>query len=354
MGFNTIMEKAKTTMARRRAEKLNEIFSDVIADAPAHFPRPRVLAPLANKGGVGKTMTSRIVAEAIALHIAPKLKVPNNRVLICDLDPQCNLSSRYLTMEIARMKPGDLRSPYVPPKHPDLDGVVPDDEAFSSITDVVYREGPIPYTTHIPHLDVVPAWGLGISEIETIRADSIDYKIAMDEMRKWVASPEIAEKYCLIVLDTAPRLNLLTAMTLRAATHVYIPYRPEPQGLQGVGVMMSAISDEAIDARPASDPLKLLGIFPNAVDRRTVLHRNFLQYLYDNYDLRDYITSCLFSDLKAHYAESDYLGRDPADLLQTNPESKVFSEVTEAVREFAWALGFLRNRHVEPALSATA
>lgn len=336
-----------SALARRREESLKRLFSDIISDAPTSFSRPRVLAPMANKGGVGKTLTSRIIGEAIALHISPKLSVPNNRVLICDLDPQCNMSSRYLQMACSEMMPGDLRSPYVPPAHPDLVKKLPDGQNFSAITDILFADhDPKPYPTGIEHLDVVPAWGAGITELETFKNGSPDYRLAVSRMREWVASPEVAEKYCLVILDTAPRLNILSSMALRASTHVYIPYRPEPQGLQGLSVMLHAISDEALDVRPEGDPLKLLGIFPNAVDTRTTLHGSFLKYILENEELKHYVTSCRFSDLKAHYAESDYVGRDPADLLQSDPSSKPFAEVADAVREFAWVLGFLEHRRI--------
>lgn len=355
MGLKAMLNNAMTALAKKRHNRLNELFSDVIADAPASFTRPRVLAPLANKGGVGKTLTSRIFAESVALHICPKLTTANNRVLVIDLDPQCNMSSRYLKMERSEMMPNDLRSPYIPPMHPELEKVSPSTPSYSAVTDILFSDrDPIPYETDIPHLDVVPAWGAGIDQIARFESGSGHDVMAMERMKEWLSSPEVSAKYCLVIIDTAPALNLLTSMALRSATHVYIPYKPEPQGMQGVSVMLDVISTEALDVRAPNDPLRLLGILPNAVDKRTTLHRDFLQYFQDNDELREYVTNCFFSDLKAHYAESDYVGRQPGDLLNSHPDSKVFLEVSAAVREFSWSLGFLETRESSTPLVKSA
>lgn len=345
MELKAMLNKAMSSLAKRRDAQVQQLFSDVIKQAPASFPRPRVLAPFANKGGVGKTLTCRIFAEAFAVHVSPRLETANNRVLVIDLDPQCNMSSRYLRMERTEMLPNDVRSPYVPPTHPDLADKGEDEKRFSAVSDILFAtHDPIPYETSIDHLDVVPAWGIGIDEMTRFATGSGDSDMAIKRMREWLASPAIAERYCLIVIDTAPALNLLTSMALRAATHVYIPYKPEPQGMQGVSVMLDVISTESLDVRSPSDPLKFIGILPNAVDLRTTLHNNFLDYLTKNEDFQDYVTSCFFSDLKAHYAESDFIGRAPGDLLESHPDSKVFLEVSKAVREFGWVLGFLESR----------
>ena len=53
----------------------------------------KIIAVVNNKGGVGKTTTSRILAEYFSI-------VKNERVLALDMDPQANFSNRYLKMEI--------------------------------------------------------------------------------------------------------------------------------------------------------------------------------------------------------------------------------------------------------------
>ena len=52
----------------------------------------RVLAIVQNKGGVGKTTVARILTEYFGMQ--------GIRVLGIDLDPQCNFSRRFLTMQL--------------------------------------------------------------------------------------------------------------------------------------------------------------------------------------------------------------------------------------------------------------
>ena len=77
----------------------------------------RIIAVVNNKGGVGKTTTSRILAEYFSI-------VKNERVLALDMDPQANFSNRYLKMEI---------DPYqqegrIPPLHSNYDPNAPEDK----------------------------------------------------------------------------------------------------------------------------------------------------------------------------------------------------------------------------------
>ena len=53
----------------------------------------KIIAVVNNKGGVGKTTTSRFLAEYFSI-------VKNEKVLAIDMDPQANFSNRYLKMEI--------------------------------------------------------------------------------------------------------------------------------------------------------------------------------------------------------------------------------------------------------------
>lgn len=48
----------------------------------------KILVISNNKGGVGKTFTSKTLAEYAVI-------VKNKKVLLIDLDPQCNLSRRF-------------------------------------------------------------------------------------------------------------------------------------------------------------------------------------------------------------------------------------------------------------------
>ena len=96
-----------------------------------------VLAVLNQKGGVGKTTVSSVLAE----YASVKLGL---RVLVVDLDMQCNSSDYWVGMEPAPTATGGQ----LPPRHPDYDGD-PEIEERSSVADTFFGKASLPYPTFI-------------------------------------------------------------------------------------------------------------------------------------------------------------------------------------------------------------
>jgi len=93
----------------------------------------KIIAFVNNKGGVGKTTCSKIMAEYLS-------KVKKMSVLGINFDPQCNFSHQYLQMEIDPVAPEGL----IPPIHPDYNPEDVDDvewEGRSSIAEIFYGQG---------------------------------------------------------------------------------------------------------------------------------------------------------------------------------------------------------------------
>lgn len=232
------------------------------------------------KGGVGKTTTSRVLAQAIAeAHDFNKGKP----VLVIDLDPQANTSRRWQLMQT--LANGDK----IPKPHPNLADSQP---GYSSICDLwleILGEpaffAPDPYETTNPLIHVVPAHEPLMSEAMIVpKADRPKLGHAM---RKWLRDEladdvgyRLADRYCCVIIDTQPSKTPLIDAALMAATHCYIPFIPEPQSVDGVFSIISYV--HSLSSQRGSDvPLELLGLLPNLV-QDTRLHNLHLKKLRDH------------------------------------------------------------------------
>jgi chromosome partitioning protein len=258
-----------------------------------------VIAPTNNKGGVGKTKISILLAEYFSL----KLK---KRVLGIDLDPQCNFSQRFLKMEIDPSAPQGL----MPPMHSDYD---PNDtncddwDGRSSIADIFFSPGVIPYPTYIENLDIAPGHADKLLKAEAVRRNEIVERV-YNHLHLFVNDPQVKEAYDVIIIDTAPSKGPLTISAVRAATHILIPSVMEEQPIQGVYGMLQLWMQESLRRDPLQS-LKLIGILPNMF-RATKLHSDMLSNLRENDALSKFVMPVQLGQRTA-YAEADVEGAVP-------------------------------------------
>lgn len=254
------------------------------------------------KGGVGKTTTTRVLAQALALD---KGFTKGKPILIIDLDPQGNTSRRW---KLLRTDPVNGSYPIT---HPELEGGSPD---YSSVCDLWLSiltamgvEGlgesvfPLPYETESNSMiHVVPAheklmtYAMSVPLSERLNLGSA--------LRQWLRSDEIKEAYSCVIIDTQPSKSALIDAALAAATHVYIPFVPEPQSVDGVFSILSYIflqqQNRGIDV-----PLTMLGLLPNMVTN-TMLHNSILNSFRKNEHVGKHLMPVKFGRRIA-YAESD-------------------------------------------------
>jgi len=222
-----------------------------------------VVVPTNYKGGVGKTLSSRVLTQGIASFSAMNGGKP---VLVIDLDSQGNTSRRYDLLEA--LPDGSMQ----PKPHPELVG---EDVPYSSCCDLWLNllggsdyYAPIPYETANPLIHVVPAHEELMRQLVKVPDERVPELGAA--LQKWLRSEEISEKYCCVIIDTAPAKTALIDAALVAATHVYIPFIPEPQSIDGVLSIISYVV-RFMQSRRNDVPLNLLGLLPNLV-MKTSLH----------------------------------------------------------------------------------
>ena len=155
--------------------------------------KTRIIAVANHKGGVGKTTTVATLGSIFA-----KVGV---RVLMVDLDAQCNLTDTFLS---------EVEGPTVY-------------EVFKDRRD--YRP-----TRIKDGLDILPA-SLDMSALDLIIGGQFEKeRILSDVLEKM----NISERYDLVLLDCPPSLGLVTVNALVAADEVYVPIAPEVYPLKGL------------------------------------------------------------------------------------------------------------------------
>lgn len=276
-----------------------------------------VLAVLNQKGGVGKTTVSSIIAEYAAI-------TRNLNVLIVDLDMQCNSSDYWVGMEPAPNATGGQ----LPPRHPDYDGD-PYVEERSSIADTFYGKAALPYTTYIDPDNGFPGKVevlLGHPErLERINSefDNASGRIDTEVIQRIgtvIHQDAIVEDYDIVILDTGPSRNPVFRSALRAATHTIIPFEPEEKSLQGINAMLQAITSENF-ARNPDDEVKLVGLLPNKVRAGTRIHSSTLEMLRE--DLEQIMCpEDIFLPQSTAFPERDIKGITPKSIFQITSSHK--------------------------------
>ncbi|MBA1280296.1 ParA family protein [Stutzerimonas stutzeri] len=253
------------------------------------------------KGGVGKTTTSRVLAQAMAEDASFNHGKP---VLVIDLDPQGNTSRRWQLLQT--LHDGSR----IPKPHPALADEQP---GYSSVCDLWLgllgmgnSLAPEPYPTSNPLIHVVPTHEDLMNEAMLVpKADR--HKLG-HIMRGWLrddgAEPgnRLSDKYCCVIIDTQPSKTPLIDAALQAATHCYIPFIPEPQAVEGVYSIISYV--HSLSSQRGSDvPLELLGLLPNMV-QSTRLHNLHLKKLRTHHVFGNYLMPVKLSR-RIGYSETD-------------------------------------------------
>ncbi|MBQ0023990.1 MAG: ParA family protein [Prevotellaceae bacterium] len=200
------------------------------------------IAILNFKGGVGKTTT--------AINLGAALAKSKKKVLLIDLDGQCN-TSMTLNYNV-----GDGETIY--------DALADKDENTE-----------IPVYEYQKNMDFVPA-SIQLGEIEV----EIANRERKEEILKRLVAP-IEQAYDFIIIDCPPSEGILNKNAMALVEEVIIPVNGEPYALQGIANMQKRI-----------ERIKKI-INPNL---------NIMGYLFTQYDMRLGIHKQLLRDMKDAFA----------------------------------------------------
>lgn len=238
-----------------------------------------------NRGGVGKSTT----AQTLAIGLAQKHK----KVLLIDLDPQCNTSGTFKV-----------------------------DKAPNNIYKVLKNECDIRDAIYSNNVIDLISGSLELSRADDeFKRDAYFYK-----MHKLIKEQldKIKNNYDFIIIDTAPNLSLMTTNAIYSSDYVLIPMLADIYSIQGLSVINKQIQDikEGTDNKKVS----IIGLLLTHYKAQTLLNQGLKDMLNDiaqkintkiyKNTIRD---SIIFSDSQAtnnvcllkyptHNATGDYLG----------------------------------------------
>jgi chromosome partitioning protein len=210
------------------AERRLPVGSNRTREALFHV-KPRVVAVVNQKGGVGKTTT--------AINLAATLAAYERRTVLVDLDPQANCTTG-LGFEPAA---GSATS-------------------YDVVTGNVELETAV-RPTDFPHLSLIPATpDLAGAEVELVGMVGREFRLR-DAVRGLTG-------HHYVLIDCPPSLGLLTINALVAADTLLIPIQCEYYAMEGVSKLMNTMNEVRRFLNPE---LAIDGVVLTMYDDRTNL-----------------------------------------------------------------------------------
>lgn len=178
------------------------------------------------KGGVAKTTT--------ALCLANGLQECGYKVLMIDMDPQCNTSSTYKAVQ----------------------------EDTNTLYDLLHEDCTIEEAIQETDSGDIISGDNHLAGIEGEFAAHIkNYSL----LRKKLT--EIADNYDFTIIDTPPNIGFYMTSALVASDGVIVPLKAEKFAIDGLAQIMSNIND----AKDVNPDLKIYGVLLTVYDKRTAL-----------------------------------------------------------------------------------
>ena len=196
----------------------------------------KVISLINQKGGVGKTTTS--------INLSASLALLNKKVLLIDLDPQCNTTTGI------GLNKGEI-----------------DKSIYNVLNNTATIEESI-IKTKYKNLYVLPASinlaGIDIEILDQSRNNSNFVKA--EQLKLHI--DKIKDKFDFIIIDCPPALGIITTNALTASDSVIIPVQCEFFALEGITQLLRAIMYTQQNLNPK---LSIEGVLLTMLDARTNL-----------------------------------------------------------------------------------
>ena len=233
------------------------------------------------KGGVGKTSATYNLAGVLS---------KNHKVLVCDLDPQGNMSSSF--------------------KYEDA----------SNIKDIFNGETPNPLHTNIPNIDLLPSDRSLSGILPQLTAD-FDLKYKLDDFLK------TQTEYDYILIDTPPTIGNFSLCAAIASKYFLVPISTQYYTMQGTSDLLDSM--EKVKERLNPD-LSFLGACISIHDKRTALSKEILA------NVKSKFNGILFETIipKAIAVEESQVFKEPlAQCFPKHEVTKCYQKLTQEIIE---------------------
>ena len=193
----------------------------------------KVISLINQKGGVGKTTTS--------INLSASLALLDKKVLMVDLDPQCNATTGI------GINKGDIEKSV----YNVLNGTCKIEEAILK--------------TRYKNLYVLPAnLNLAGIDIEISEKSRVDNTFLKQEQLK-NSIDRIKDSFDYIIIDCPPALGIITTNALTASDSVIIPVQCEYFALEGITQLLKAVKFTQMNL---NSNLKIEGVLLTMFDAR--------------------------------------------------------------------------------------
>jgi len=258
------------------------------------------------KGGVGKT--------TLAFNLAKMFSAKGYRVLLCDLDPQGNLTSTVLNLDedelpsaiIHKRKPGPAHALTLFAEEAELQPVE------------------ISETMHL----IGATEKLGDAQSASMQSVLVNFEENLGEL---------AESYDLVLIDSLPSFgNIMTAIQ-NAVEHIIIPTMADEYGVKAVKQQLKTV--KAIKKKLNSN-IEVLGIIINMIDRRPTQLQSYSldqinEFILSESVLNDNVLIAPYITRKKELAESISLGKALFEYKKHSDQQRALEGIAQVILERA-------------------
>lgn len=177
----------------------------------------KVLSFFNYKGGVGKTTSSVTIANLLA-------KFYNQRVLVIDLDAQCNATNDFSVVDMKALRDYAFKGMFD----------FKEDSSLKVLTDVNYDIRQAIHTTRYENLDIIPS----VPNLDDANVILMNGASCGNAVQKNLANQikKLEEYYDYVILDCAPHKDLISTNALASSDYLYVPILPDPNSSIGLAM----------------------------------------------------------------------------------------------------------------------